>query len=436
MTRHDDLVRPERLGAELDRIAGELRALARAQRTLHELYALVLGRDVGLKVVLREIVAAAMDLVDARYGALGVLSDHGDHLAEFVWAGLSEDEEAAAAGLGLPRGRGMFGHLTSDPLPLRINSLRDHPLAAGLPPGHPQVHTLLGVAISSRGRTYGNLYLSDRRDDQPFDDHDEIMIVALAGAAGLAIDDARLLGQVRGEAEHFQRLLLPRLPDMRPIEAAALYLPATAPGHVGGDWYDAVHLPDGTYAVVIGDIGGHGPEAAAAMVQAQSMLRALLYERRSSPAAVLTQLDRTLQAMTDNPVTTAFLARLWPEAAGWRMHWSTAGHPAPLLLVPGEPGRYIDAPPGLPLGVDSTVGRPDHLSRLPDGTTLVLFTDGLVEHHDHPIEDGLASLARLATEHASEPPTRLCHALASDAPGDGSDDVAILALRLPTAPPL
>jgi hypothetical protein len=437
MTRRDDLVQPDLgVGAELDRIAEELKALARVQQALHGLYTVVLGRDVGLEAVLRQVAAAAMDLVGARYGALGVLSEDGGSLAEFIPVGLSEDEEAAAVGLGSPRGRGLLSHLLASPDPLRVDSVSDHPLAVGLPPGHPRIHTLLGVAISSRGRTYGSLYVSDRRDGRPFDDNDEMMIVALAGAAGLAIDDARLLGQVRSEAEHFQRLLLPRLPDLRPIEAAALYRPAAAPGRVGGDWYDALRLSDDSCAVAIGDIGGHGQQAAAAMVQARSMLRALLYERRSSPGAVLTQLDRMLLAMTDTPVTTACLARLRPVAGGWRLDWSTAGHPAPLLLVPGQPGRYLDPSPGLPLGVDSTVTRPDNLNRLPGGVTLVLFTDGLVEHHEHPIDDGLACLARLATEHASEPPGRLCHALVDDAPGDGSDDIAILALRLPAALPL
>jgi serine phosphatase RsbU (regulator of sigma subunit) len=140
--------------------------------------------------------------------------------------------------------------------------------------------------------------------------------------------------------------------------------------------------------------------------------------------------------MTDTPVTTACLARLRPDGARWRLDWSTAGHLAPLLLVPGQPGRYLDASPGLPLGVDCTLARPDNLNRLPGGVTLVLFTDGLVEHHQHPIDDGLAALAQLATEHASEPPGRLCRALVDDAPGDRSDDIAILALQLPAALPL
>src|SRR5262249_56497557 len=134
------------------------------------------------------------------------------------------------------------------------------------------------VGIRSRGNRYGNLFVADRRDGQPFDEHDETMIVALADAAALAIDDARLLGRVRNEAEEFQRLLLPRLPDLRPIEAAALYRPAAAPRPIGGDWYDVLRLPDDTYAVVIGDIAGHGVRAAAAMAPTPPKLRALLYD--------------------------------------------------------------------------------------------------------------------------------------------------------------
>jgi serine phosphatase RsbU (regulator of sigma subunit) len=91
----------------------------------------------------------------------------------------------------------------------------------------------------------------------------------------------------------------------------------------------------------------------------------------------------------------------------------------------------LDGEPGLPLGVDSGIARPDHHHRLPGGATIVLFTDGLVEHHEYPIDEGLAALARLATEHSDQPPELLCHALADDHPSDGSDDIAILALRIP-----
>jgi len=434
MTRQDDRVQPDvHLGAQLGRIAEELKALARVHEALRELFRSVLGRDVGLHVVLRQIVVTAVALVDTRLGAVGVLSEDGDHFVEFVPIGLTAEEEAAAARLvgSSPHGRGLLGHLMTDPRPLRVDSVSEHPISKALPPGLSRVHTLLGVAIYSRGHTYGIVYVSNRGDGRPFDEHDEAMIAALADAAGLAIDDARLFGKVRSEAEEFQRLLLPRLPDLRPIEAAAVYRPGDPPGFIGGDWYDAMRLPDGSCAVVVGDSGGHGLPAAAAMAQTRSMLRALLYQRPGSPGAVLAQLDRTLQAITDTPLTTACVARLRRGRTGWRMYWSTAGHPAPLLLVPGKPGRYLDAEPGLPLGVDPSAARPGQHHRLPGGATLVFFTDGLVEHRKRPIDEGLATLARLATQHASQPPERLCQALAEHHPGDGSDDTAILALRLP-----
>ena len=421
------------IGAQLGRIAEELKTLARVQDALRELYTSVLGQNVGLQAVLRQLVTTATDLVDARYGVLAVLSEDGRHLAEFIPVGLTREQEAAAAPLGWPEGRGLLAHLRAHPSPLRVASISGHPMAIGLPPGHPEVHTLLGVTIVSRGRTYGNLYVSDRRDGQPFDEHDETMIVALAGAAGLAIDNARLFGQVRNEAEEFQRLLLPQLPDLRPIEAAALYRPATA-GRIGGDWYDAVRLSGDGCAVVIGDVGGHSMQAAAEMSQIRSMLRTLLYERPDLPGAVLTRLDRTLQATTDIPLTTACLGLLQPTDTGWGLRWSSAGHLAPLLLAPREPGRYLDAEPGLPLGVDSGAARPDQYDRLPGGATLVFFTDGLVEHRKHSIDEGLAALARLATQHADPRPERLCRALANDCPGDGSDDIAIMALGLPASP--
>jgi serine phosphatase RsbU (regulator of sigma subunit) len=431
MTRQHDLAEPDtRMFAQLERIAQELKSLARVQRALHELYRSVLGRDVSLHTVLRQVVATAMSLANAQYGALGVLSEDGSHLVDFIPVGLTEDEEAAAAALGVPRGSGLLGHLLTAERPLRVGSVSEHAMAVGLPPGHPPVHTLLGVAIRSRGQVFGNLYLSNRHDGRPFDEQDEAMIVVLADAAGLAIDDARLLSQVR-EAEEFQRLLLPKLPDLRPIKAAALYRSAPERFAIGGDWYDVIRLPDDSCAVVMGDIGGHGLRAAAAMAQTRSMLRAMLYAPRGSPSTLLTRLDRTLQAMTDTPVTTACLARLRPASTGWRLRWSTAGHPAPLVLLPGQPARFLEAEPGLPLGIDPAAARPDLQRQLPHGTTLVFFTDGLVEHHKHALDERLAALAELATQHAGEPPKRLCQALLDNHPGDGSDDIAILALRLP-----
>lgn len=215
---------------------------------------------------------------------------------------------------------------------------------------------------------------------------------------------------------------------------AAIYRPAATPDQVGGDWYDALMLPDGACALVIGDVVGHDLQAAATMAQTRNMLRALLYDRRTPPSAVLTQLDLTLHAITDNPVTTACLVRIEPAETGWTLHWSTAGHPPPLLIGPDNSAQYLHAEPGVPLGVDTGVPRPDHVRVLPGGATVVLFTDGLFEHPEHPIDVGLDAVAEIAAAHSHLPLNDLCQTLADHQFSDGRDDLAILALRTPLGP--
>ncbi|MCC0093292.1 SpoIIE family protein phosphatase [Streptomyces flavotricini] len=424
-----------RLDTQLEEIAEKLRELGRAKGRLEGLLdaVLALSREEDLPAVLHRVVTTAMELTGARYGALGVLDESGQELAQFITAGLSTAELEDLAGTEFPRGRGVLGHLIRHPKPLRVENIASHPASVGFPPGHPPMHTLLGVAISVRGTIYGDLYLSERTDGAPFDQDDEAIVLTLAGAAGIAIDNMRLLEQHRESAERFQRLLLPTLPDLHPFTGAATYRPATAPGHLGGDWYDAIWLPDNTCAAVIGDVVGHDLHSAAAMAQTRSMLRALLYDHLTPPSAVLHQLDRTLNALTDLPVTTACLARIEPAHQGWTLHWSTAGHLPPLLIAPGHRARYLQAEPGLPLAVGVEQPRPDHTHPLPAGAIVVFFTDGLIEHPAHSIDDGLAALAELATLHAGLPLQDFVDTLADHHPSDGHDDMAILALRTPEA---
>ncbi|WP_374940045.1 PP2C family protein-serine/threonine phosphatase [Streptomyces finlayi] len=422
-----------RLDDELEGIATQVHALAGAKDRLEGLLdaVLAIGSDLDLPTVLRRIVTTAMHLARARYGALGVLHESGDHLDQFITAGLTDDERAALGNVDFPHGRGVLGHLIRHPEPLRLDDISSHPASVGFPPGHPPMRTLLGVAITVRGEIYGDLYLSERHDGRPFDQDDEEIVRALAGAAGIAIDNARLFGFMRDSAEQFQRLLLPVLPDLAPFSGAAVYRTAAEPAGVGGDWYDAVVLPDNACAAVVGDVVGHDLHAAAAMAQARNMLRALLYDRKTPPSSVLTQLDHTVHATTDLPVTTACLARIEPADKGWTLHWSTAGHLPPLVLTPDGHAEYLHADPGIPLGVDPEMRRPDHSHPLPDGATILLFTDGLVEHPHHPIDEGLATLRDLAAAHATLPLDNLVRTLADQHPSDGHDDMAILALRTP-----
>jgi signal transduction histidine kinase len=145
--------------------------------------------ELSLPVVLRNIVESATTLVGARYGALGVIGPDGQ-LAEFVNTGLSETQIAAIG--HLPEGRGILGRLIHVPEPLRLDDLTGHPDAAGFPPGHPPMHSFLGVPIRVRGAVFGNLYLCEKQGAPRFTAEDESLAVALAAAAAVAVENARL----------------------------------------------------------------------------------------------------------------------------------------------------------------------------------------------------------------------------------------------------
>lgn len=145
--------------------------------------------------MLQRITQAAVDLVDARYGALGVLDPTGTRLSEFITVGL-DDEQRRRIG-ELPEGHGILGHLIVDAVPLRLPDLTEHPNSFGFPPGHPPMRSFLGVPIRVRDTVFGNLYLTDKTTAEVFTDVDEELVVGLAGAAGIAIENARLSERVR-----------------------------------------------------------------------------------------------------------------------------------------------------------------------------------------------------------------------------------------------
>ena len=155
---------------------------------------LVVTSGLELDATLRTIVKTAIELVDARYGALGVRGD-GHELAEFVYDGIDEDTRAKIG--PLPEGRGVLGVLIDDPKPIRLENILKHPASVGFPPNHPPMRTFLGVPVRTRDEVFGNLYLTDKVTGQPFSEDDEVLVQALAAAAGIAIDNARLYEQSR-----------------------------------------------------------------------------------------------------------------------------------------------------------------------------------------------------------------------------------------------
>jgi signal transduction histidine kinase len=171
------------------------------QRLLHALAAL--AGDLELSEVLQRIVSAACGLVDAKYGALGVIGPDGT-LTEFVHEGI---DDATVRAIGhLPQGRGILGQLISQPTPLRLADLAQHPASVGFPAGHPPMHSFLGAPVRLRDRVFGNLYLCEKRSGAPFTDEDEDLIVALAAAAGAAVGNARLYRESTQQARNLAAL--------------------------------------------------------------------------------------------------------------------------------------------------------------------------------------------------------------------------------------
>jgi len=185
-----------RLNELLAEVQERLTEIARTPRRLEGLLDAVVAVASGLELdsTLQRIVQAAVDLVDARYGALGVLGEH-DEIAEFVYVGI---DQARRDLMGhLPEGRGLLGLLIRHPQTIRMSDLGEHPDSVGFPPNHPPMRSFLGVPVRVRDVVFGNLYLTEKNDGTEFTADDEAVLEALAAAAGIAIDNARLYEQAQ-----------------------------------------------------------------------------------------------------------------------------------------------------------------------------------------------------------------------------------------------
>jgi len=189
-----------RLDELLSELQGRLQAVLATRDRVHALLEAVVavGSNLQLEALLRRIVEAAVTLVDARYGALGIIDKDG-RLADFIPVGL--DEEAITRIHHWPEGRGLLGLLISDPQPLRLADIASHPQSSGFPDGHPLMKSFLGVPIRIRDEVYGNLYLTEKRDGAAFDEEDEILVTALSSAAGVAIENARLFDEAHRQQQ-------------------------------------------------------------------------------------------------------------------------------------------------------------------------------------------------------------------------------------------
>ncbi|RBY95031.1 histidine kinase [Blastococcus sp. TBT05-19] len=238
-------------------------------------------------------------------------------------------------------------------------------------------------------------------------------------------------------AETLQRSLLSDPPQPDDLETGVRYVPATREAQVGGDWYDVFQQPDGSTMLVIGDVVGHDTEAAATMAQLRGLLRGIAYDNGAGPATVLSRLDAAIQGLDISAMATVLVARLEQTAEEAdrgvsRLCWASAGHLPPLLVAPDGAQRLLDSGrPGLLLGVDPTLPRTAHELEIERGSTLLLYTDGLVERRDQVFDDGVELLGEALADLRHLPVEEMCDELIDRLIPEGAeDDVALVAVRL------
>ncbi|WP_037671137.1 SpoIIE family protein phosphatase [Streptomyces griseus] len=295
------------------------------------------------------------------------------------------------------------------------------------------MHSAAIAPIRSTRAVLGALTLGRADNPAAFAPEDLPLIEDIARRAGLALDNARLYQRQRKVAETMQNHLLPQMPGVPGLQMTVRYLPAPDASQVGGDWYDAFPLSDASTALAVGDVVGHDLEAAAGMAQVRNMLRAYAWFQQEPPSRIVERLDEAIQHITDVTMATMIFARIEAAHDGhWRLSWTNAGHPPPLLISRDGLTRYLTDGHGILLGTQAGTARPDATALLPPGSTLVLYTDGLIEEPGHTLDTGLNRLRQHAAALAHRPLASFTDQLLRRVrPTDNDDDVALLALRVP-----
>ncbi|MFE0728439.1 SpoIIE family protein phosphatase [Streptomyces antibioticus] len=318
------------------------------------------------------------------------------------------------------------------------------------------VQSTLAVPMVAHDTVVGLAQFSRTKGSEPFGDRDRDLAVELAARAAVCIDNARLYRREHERALMLQRSLLPPGdPVASGLDIACRYLPGNAstgrPSEVGGDWFDVIELPGHRTALVVGDVMGRGLRAAVAMGELRTAVRTLAL-LDLEPAEVLSALDEIARGLgTPGGVQQATRAARRPreadlsevylatcvyavyDAVTRRCTFANAGHLPPVLVEPGEPALMLDVPPGMPLGVGGEPFEEVEVD-LPEGALLALYTDGLVESRDHPLDEGLQAFVGALAD-PSSPLEDVCdHVLNTLDTHHGEDDIALLMARVQGLP--
>ncbi len=290
-----------------------------------------------------------------------------------------------------------------------------------------RLHSALVIPLTARGGPLGALTVARCGDSPAFTDDDLTAALDLAGRAAIALDNARRYTREHGIALELQRALLSDPESPHPgLEVAARYLPAGASALVGGDWYDTIRRPHGRTLLAMGDVMGHGVEAAVDMSNYRSMLR-VVGAADLPPHRILRRMDTMIADSAGSRPATCLLVLADPVRG--KLSYTRAGHLPPALVPVHGGARLLQVPAGPPLG--SGYGGYEMVTvDWPPDDVLLMYTDGLVEHRGEDIDVSLRRLAQLRLPTADGLDALVEYALDTLVPGPAEDDVAVMAARL------
>ena len=273
--------------------------------------------------------------------------------------------------------------------------------------------------------------------ERTFDDEDVALLEGFAAQVSQAVLRIRATQAQRAAALSAQRMsetlqlsLLTDPPHVPGLQIAVRYRPAAQEAQIGGDWYDAFVTATGSLLVVIGDIGGHDRTAAARMGQVRNLLRGMAYDSDDSPAVLLGRLDTAMQGLGLDTLATALLARVEPTGDGSLLRWANAGHLPPVLRTGDGSLHVLDDESDLLLGLDASAERVERTTELPTGSSLVLYTDGLVERRDASLDAGIARVTQAVSRLGDADAEATADAVVTAAGSSNEDDIAVLVLRV------
>jgi anti-sigma regulatory factor (Ser/Thr protein kinase)/putative methionine-R-sulfoxide reductase with GAF domain len=383
--------------------------------------------ELSLEALLNEVLVRIRVALSVDTVAVLLLDRETDELVARAAKGLEAEVER---GVRVPLGRGFAGRIAADRRPIAIPDLTRADVV------NPILHemglcSMLGVPLIVEADLIGVLHVGSLTP-RNFSAVDAAVLELAAGRVAPGIERARLLdqlGQERLAAETLQRGLLPdTVPPLGDVDVAVRYVPARS--EVGGDWYDVIALDHARVGIAIGDVVGHGVRAAALMSQMRAAMRAYAL-LDPDPASVLTNLDRYLQHSSPNGMATVAYAVL--DTTTGALEYASAGHP-PAILVDEIEARTLEAPTRPPLGVQHFSRFPTTVMSLPVGTTMLVYTDGLIERRGESLSVGIERLCQAAIGLRS--PELLCARVVQQllGPVAAEDDVALVAVRRPETP--